>query len=278
MLKSIISKSKQRRTINNVMFAPDRNLCSFAGGPEELTLDSICEIWFQPEDYEEIRLQAKKESHNRKDHGADFYISRAYGYTDEKSQEMLIQWTKRRDTLRGLERFVNQDYSRARSQAREKIVKAVEMTQRRLDEQEEQDYDRRANVISEIASTLSREATEFAFMIGSADEKAALFLRTKARRSSMDGKRNRRTSMDSMESRRSSIDSMASRRSSIDSTEPSRRSSMCSQASRCSSVCSTISVDISNHKRSCIPQKIEVRAAPSCLGQNIKVANQSYVY
>lgn len=253
------SRSKQRPTANNVAFAPDPKLCDYyAGSLEELTPEVINELWFQAEDYEEIRHQAKKETANGKEHGADFYISRTYGYTDDKSQEMLTQWTKLRDTLRGLERFVSQDFSQARSQVRQKTVRAVLHTQHKLDKEDEKDYSRRAEAISEVATTLSREATEFAFMIGSADEKAAMFLQSRTRRSSM----GRRTSIDSTASRRSSIDSSAM---------SSRRSSIASQASHSDSICSTVSIDISCHRRSFIPQKIEMRSTPIYSGKDIRV-------
>ena len=136
--------SKQKR--NAVSFAPDPKLCDFRDGPEELCLEDICEIWFQRDEYEDIRLEAKRDAANGKDHGVDFYISRAYGCTDDKNHEMLVTWTKLRDTLRGLERFVSQDFSQTRADLRDKQVKAVLIAQKRLDDEDEEDYIRRARL------------------------------------------------------------------------------------------------------------------------------------
>ncbi len=160
-----------RRTTRRVTF--DEQLNKYQDGPTELTLKTQSKLWFQPEEFNEIRGEAKLASIQGIGDGMDFYLSKTYGNTDEKTQDMLNHFTKSRHTLRGLERFVSQDYAEAKGQLRQKYLKVVIYAQRKLDKEKEKNYDRRATFISTVALTVSREATEFAFMLGSADQKAA---------------------------------------------------------------------------------------------------------
>lgn len=193
--------NKSRRT-RHVTF--DEKTNTYQEGPKELTLKTQNKLWFQPDEFEEFRGEAKLDSIQGIGDGMDFYLSKTYGFTDEKTQDMLNHFTKSRRTLRGLERMVSQDYAEARIRLRQKHLKVVIYTQRRLDKEKEKNYDRRATVISNVALTVSREATEFAFMMGSADQKAAF-----AHHSMMD-RRFSNCSTHSATARRSSISSTAS--------------------------------------------------------------------
>lgn len=248
------SSAKNRRSsARYVKFAPAAQLCEYQKGPKELTQEAEGEIWYRAQDYEEFRDHAKAASVDGMENGLDFYLSHSYGYTDEKSQEMLDHWTKQRDTLRGLERFVNRDYNDARLQLRSKTVRSVIHTQKKLNKEKENDYDRRTDAIREVATILSREATEFAFMMGSADQKAAFMLRKPTKKTPS-------RTHDKISSRRASNHSTISQGS--DGTR---------------TVCSTVPVhnDISSHKRSIRSPQLEIRKTSVTYGRNdIAVLNR----
>lgn len=230
-----------------------------------------------PEEFDVIRAEAKLAAVQAIGDGLDFYISKTYGFTDEKTQDMLNHFACHRDTLRGLERFVSQEYAEGRGHLRHKHFKAVMYTQRRLDKEREKVYDKRAIVISNVALTVSREAAEFAFMMGSADQKAAF-----AHHSMMDRRLSNSSTHSAM--RRSSISSTksATRRSSTQ-TDPKRAPRRASLSAFITqnkatedmdrSDRSTVSVGVPN-KQPSPPRKIEVRTTQAYGRKDITVVDR----
>jgi len=270
-------KKSSRRTTRRVTF--DEQLNQYQQGPKELTLDTQANLWFQPNEYEELRAETKQDSIKGIEDGVDFYLSKTYGCTDEKTQDMLNHFTGKRHTLRGLERFINPSYAEARMRIRMNYLKVVIYTQRKLNKENETNYDRRAAVISNVAATVSREATEFAFMMGSADQKAAF-----AHHSMMD----RRFSNCSAHSttRRSSISSTqsATRRQTAstktETTRAPRRASLSSFIAQNKPVDemdqsdrSTVSVGLPS-KHSSPPRKIELRTTQFFGRKEITMVNR----
>jgi len=239
-------RPRRRKPARSVQFAPDDQLCSYQNGPKELTEETERDVWFQSQEYEEIRENAKVSSKDGVDNGLDFYLSHTYGYTDEESQNMLNRWTYERDTLRGLERFVNSEYNAARLKIRNNTIKCVIYTQKRLETRDkETNYDRRAEALYEVSIIASREASEFAFMMGSADQKAAVMLRTL------------RNTPSSSSSSSHHSSTKANRRTSIQSTAS--QSSFCSSENGTESFSSTVPVEeISSHKRSMLRQPAQI--------------------
>lgn len=171
----MVSPSAHRRQKHKrqVRFAPEQELCDYQEGPKELTLERICELWFQPEEFDEFREDARHASISAAKQGLAAYVKKTYGHTDEKTQDMLNMWTCLAETRRGLERFINETYCKNRLFVRQKTVEAVIYTQERLRKENQYEYERSSEVIRNVAIILSYDAIEFAVMMGKADEKAA---------------------------------------------------------------------------------------------------------
>jgi hypothetical protein len=164
-----------------VRFAAEDDFCDYRSGLEELTEEMTVDRWYQPVDYVRFRASAKESCDNAIKKGMSAYLKRTYGYSDNKTQELLTLWAKCRETTRGLERFINEDYSKHRMFVRRKTIRAVLYTQDRLrKENEGKDYDRAAVVIGNVATTLSYNAVQFATMLGKADYAAVTQRRVSA--------------------------------------------------------------------------------------------------
>jgi hypothetical protein len=173
----MVSKTKMtssRRRTKSVRFAPEERLCEYQRGPKKLTLDMCDEVWFQPEDFQNFRLDARDSSLNAIKKGLSAYIKRTYGHTDKQTQDMHNLWARCSDTRRGLERFINQEYGKNRRFTQKKTIQAVLYAQERLRKDGERDYGHTSAVISSVASAVSAEAVAFAAMLGRADYAAVV--------------------------------------------------------------------------------------------------------
>lgn len=128
-------------------------------------------MWYQPSDYDQMRLEALVSVQEAKQKGMNAFIKQNYGCTDSKTQEMLNVWAKCKDTNRGLERFVSEEYGQQRQLHRRKIIEAVLFAQNKLRKENRNDVSA-ASIIQTVSSTLSGNAIQFARMLAIADRAA----------------------------------------------------------------------------------------------------------
>jgi hypothetical protein len=166
----VLHMSTNNGGAKTVRFAAEGDLCDYRSGLEELTEEMEVDIWYQLVDFARFRASARESCDDAIKKGLSAYLKRTYGYSDNKTQDLLTLWAKCRETGRGLERFISEDYSKHRMVVRRKTVRAVLYTQDRLrKENEDTYYDRAAVIIGNVATTLSYNAVQFAIMLGKAD-------------------------------------------------------------------------------------------------------------
>ena len=153
----------------SVSFQPEERLCSY-----RLVLrrrssrESIERRWYQNSDYERFLEEIKESVAIAQQTGLAQHIQHHYGYTDSETQAMLNAWAMCKDTRRGLERFVNEDYGDRRLLHRRKTTDAVLYAQEKL-RKSTQSGSRAASVIQSVSSTLSSNAIAYAKMLAIAD-------------------------------------------------------------------------------------------------------------
>ncbi|KAG7364734.1 hypothetical protein IV203_037936 [Nitzschia inconspicua] len=129
------------------------------------------EVWWQTCEYDQIRQDALTSVRVARKRGLDALIKSNYGCTDDKTQSDLNIWSKCKDSLRGLERFVCEEYGVQRLQHRKKIIEAVIYAQAKMADGKRTNRSA-ANIIRTVSSTLSQNATQFARMLAIADSAA----------------------------------------------------------------------------------------------------------
>jgi hypothetical protein len=130
-------------------------------------------IWYQASDYTRIQNEMKESVEIALRKGLSAFVKQTYGSTDSQTQDMLNLWAKCRDSRRGLERFVNEEYRSQRFLHSRKLVQAVLFSQEKL-RKDNQTYARAAAIIQTVSSTLSSNAIHFARMLAIADREAVL--------------------------------------------------------------------------------------------------------
>jgi hypothetical protein len=156
----------------SVHFALDDSICTF----ERLSLSSSRSsapetMFYQPSEYEQMRIEALESVQEAKQRGMSAFLKHNYGCTDSKTQEMLRVWAKCKDTNRGLERFVCEEYGQLRLLHRRKVIEAVLYAQAKLRKDNRNDASA-ASIIQTVSSTLSVNAIQFARMLAIADRAA----------------------------------------------------------------------------------------------------------
>lgn len=158
-----------------VHFAPSESLCSHhASSWQTLTLEMISNGWFRDDDFAAFRQDSRISCAEAQEKQMDklFLNQHTYGATQPKNQQALTKWCRVKDTRRGLERFVSQEYFILRNQAKEKYIQSVLYTQENLDLEGDVDYEHRASAMARAAKNISRPAKTFAYMLGKADQEA----------------------------------------------------------------------------------------------------------
>lgn len=176
----INDNNRQRIRKKSVRFAPDERLCDYSPTVlVKILTDELCHrIWFQHDEFDAFQKESKDASASAIRKGLPAYISRTYGHTDKKTQDMYNLWARCSDSRRGLERFINEEYGRTRKQKQQRTVQAVLYAQNQLRHEEELDFDleddcsRASQVIRNVSTSISKDAAAFAAMLGKADHAA----------------------------------------------------------------------------------------------------------
>ena len=163
----------------SVKFALNDQLCDYREGLSELDDELAMNIWYQPEEFTQFRKEARLSCEEAIRKGLEPLIDTTYGHFNDRSQAALTLWSRCKDTRRGLERFVSQEYNRLRLTNRNKLIQAVLYTQQKLHVQGEKDPERVSSIIRNVSSLVSKESVQFALMLGRADERAVTIVREK---------------------------------------------------------------------------------------------------
>jgi hypothetical protein len=156
-----------------VRFSLEESVCEYEYEYGCSSLGSIApeNVWYQAWEYDQIRRDALSSVQEARTRGINALIKQNYGCTDSETQEKLNLWAKRKNTNRGMERFVCEEYGRKRLHHRRKVIDAVIYTQQKLWKENRNDGSA-AVIIRTVSSTLSGNAIEFARMLANADRVA----------------------------------------------------------------------------------------------------------
>jgi hypothetical protein len=158
----------------SVRFADD-NLCSFHDGAVMDMIDSTREIWYQHADLSHIKRKAMVVSKEALRYGFGSLLTNTYGNSTEETQEALNAWSRSANNRRGLERWINDEYSAKRSDIRRRTIQSVLRAQEKMRQENIHDTDYGAKVLSRLSEAFSQDSRNFAHAMGKADALAVLF-------------------------------------------------------------------------------------------------------
>jgi hypothetical protein len=151
-----------------VRFSSD--LCTFHAGA---VLDIDCalerDLWYQTDELKQIKRHALILS---RDECAKYLcplLSSTYGRTDTRSENAVSSWVILCDSRRGLERFINKEYSMKRSETRLRTMQAILTAQHKMQKEGLEDTNYMSTALSRLSEKLSKESSKYAINVGRAD-------------------------------------------------------------------------------------------------------------
>lgn len=132
------------------------------------------EIWFQQTDMSMIKRKALLISKEAQRFGLGSLLSNTYGHENNETQEALNTWCRNANSRRGLERWINDEYSAKRSDIRRRTIQSVLRAQQKMREENINDVDYGIKVIARLSEAFSQDSRNFARAMGIADELALL--------------------------------------------------------------------------------------------------------
>lgn len=151
----------------------DDNLCSFHAGAVLDQVDSRKDIWYQQTELSHIKRKAvvvSKEAHR---YGFGSLLTNTYGNAGDETQDALNTWARNANSRRGLERWINNEYSAKRSDIRRRTIQSVLRAQEKMRVENIDDPDYGMKVLSRLSEAFSQDSRNFAACMGKADEEAA---------------------------------------------------------------------------------------------------------
>jgi hypothetical protein len=155
----------------SVHFASEDSICGHRIKSPSSRSGATNNVFYQPSEYEQMRIEILELVQEAKQRGMSAFLKKNYGCTDSNTQELLNIWATCKDTNRGLERFVCEEYGQQRLLHRRKIVEAVLHAQTKL-RKDNRNGASAASIIQTVSSTLSGNAIQFARMLAIADRAA----------------------------------------------------------------------------------------------------------
>jgi hypothetical protein len=145
-------------------------LCTYHVGAV-LDIESVveCDLWYQVDELKKIKRHALILS---RDECAKYLcplLSNIYGRIDTRSENAVSSWVVLCDSRRGLERFINKDYSMKRSEIRLRNMQVILTAQRKMQKEGLKDTDYMSTVISRLSEELSKDSSKYAVIVGRAD-------------------------------------------------------------------------------------------------------------
>jgi hypothetical protein len=171
---SFIMTTTTTTTMTKVCF-DENNICTYHCGAVMDFDDAIpSDIWYQANDLQQMKRKAMAVAKEANRYGLGTLLTNTYGCTNLKEgQASLTTWSTNGSSRRGLERFINDEYSMKRSEIRKKTIKSVLRAQRKMKEQGVSDVDYSMKVLSRLSEAFSQDSRIFAAMMGIADACAA---------------------------------------------------------------------------------------------------------
>ena len=160
-------------TKRSIRFRDDERLCEYHSGAVMELIECRKEIWFQQSDMSTIKRKALMVSKEAQRYGVGSLLSNTYGSNTSETQEALNTWCRNANSRRGLERWINDEYSAKRSDIRRRTIQSVLRAQQKMREENINDVDYGMKVISRLSEAFSQDSRNFARAMGKADELAA---------------------------------------------------------------------------------------------------------
>ena len=147
-------------------------------------------IWYQYEELKSMKRTALALAKEAQRLSQGSLLTHTYGRaTSQDSQHALVAWACIKNTRRGLERWINEEYAAKRSDIRQRTIQSVIRAQAKLKENttkhdnnssssssppdDTTDVDYSIKVLARLSEAFSVDSRQFALSMGLADEKAA---------------------------------------------------------------------------------------------------------
>lgn len=160
-------------TTTKVIF-DETNLCTFhCGAVMDFDEALPSDIWYQQPELQQMKRKAMAVAKDASRYGLGALLSNTYGRDNKEAQDSLTTWSINGSSRRGLERFINDEYSTKRSDIRKKTIKSILRAQRKMKEEGVTDADYSMKVLSRLSEAFSQDSRTFASMMGLADAAAS---------------------------------------------------------------------------------------------------------
>jgi hypothetical protein len=158
----------------SLRFADDDKLCVYHEGAV-MDIEEICklDIWYHHTDMDRMKRRAVRlcqETRRRCIFGS--LLTNTYGKSCDATQDALNTWSRNRNSKRGLERWMNDEYAARRTDIRRRTVQSVLRAQDRMREESLTNPDNTVGVLSRVSEVFSKDSKTFSRAMGIADELA----------------------------------------------------------------------------------------------------------
>jgi hypothetical protein len=136
----------------------------------------LADIWYQHAELAHIKRKAMAVSREAHRYGFGSLITNTYGNASEETQEALNAWCRSASNRRGLERWINDEYSAKRSDIRRRTIQSVLRAQHKMRQENIRDVEYGTKVLSRLSEAFSQDSRAFAQALGRADFLAAQIL------------------------------------------------------------------------------------------------------
>jgi hypothetical protein len=172
-----MSNSLSSTTKRSIRFSNDDELCVYHGGAV-MDFEEVCksDIWYQHADMSHMRRNAALVSKEATRYGFGSLLTKTYGKTCPATQDALNTWSRHGNSRRGLERFINSEYSAQRDDTRRRTIQSVLRAQEKIRKENLTEPDLIMKVLSSLSKLFSRKSKNFSRAMGIADELAILNL------------------------------------------------------------------------------------------------------
>ena len=168
------SVRKEKKTVR---FADETDNTCHLVQPLSLLPEVRHHVWYHPKELKVIKKEALQACRDAQRFGLAGLLTEIYGCDTPETQDRLNYWTRMSSSVRGLERFTNEELNIHRSKSRKRAILSVLHAQQEL--QKEQGIDT-AIVLRKFAEAFTEDSRMFAQKMGQADEHALMYIENKA--------------------------------------------------------------------------------------------------
>ena len=158
----------------SLSFANNEAFCVYHDGAVMDVADVVAsDIWYQCNEMQQIKRRALLLTRESNRYSVGATLTNTYGRNDKETIDSIAAWCIGSSSRRGLERFLNKDYSCRRSEIRRRVVTSVLRAQGKMREEGIDDPEYISRVLSRLSETFSKDARLFAEALGNGDEAAS---------------------------------------------------------------------------------------------------------